>query len=108
MSRRFAPPRRFDPLESLTPAMRFALRAGEDAGFEFCGGGVYRDRLGRAHAPITLRSLAERGLVRLSAGPDGQRRRFALTREGQRLALELQRRADVRAALIAERQEARR
>jgi len=39
MSRRFAPPRRFDPLESLTPAMRFALRAGEDAGFEFCGGG---------------------------------------------------------------------
>jgi len=97
--------RRVDPLASLTADMRFALKNVDDC--LTLRDGFYRSPTGRCHAPATVRALAERGLLRLSAGPDGLLKRFVLTPAGMKLAEELSRRATVRAALIAERQGAR-
>ncbi len=54
------------------------------------------------HAPATIHALADRGLLRLSAGHDGALRRYKLTDAGHVVVHEIRRRAENRARLIAE------
>lgn len=54
-------------------------------------------------AAQTVRALAERGLLRLSAGPEGRLRRYALTRDGSRIVNEMLRRQAAREKLASER-----
>ena len=89
--------RRRDMLEGLTESMLAAIRDAEAGPLKFFEG-QYRFVL-IGHAPATVRALAERGLLRFSAGPEGAERAYRLTQRGRAVALELKRRAAVRAKL---------
>ena len=52
-----------------------------------------------AHAAATIRALADRGLIKLRAGPNGLRRRFEITPKGRERFAEIVRRAEVREKL---------
>ena len=99
-------PRRIDPLADLSDAMRCALRAAA-AGELVLHRGRYAqaDRPGD-HSPRVILALAERGHLRLHAGPAGDRRAYRLTKTGGLCAEEIRRRAEVRRTLIAEREAA--
>jgi hypothetical protein len=81
--------RRRDPLKGLSLTMLEALETCQRGG-ALIGAGV------------TARALAERGLIIRSAGPDGARPGFRVTRDGAEVLGELARRRAVRARLIAE------
>ena len=71
----FGSRRRRDPLASLSAEMRAALAEADGAPLSL-DGGVYRYRPGaHGHAPQTVYALADRGLMRLSAGREGQLQR---------------------------------
>ena len=90
--------RRRDPLEGLTPAMIAAMRVAASGDF-LLRDGLYQAVTGESHPPVTIAALAERGLLRLSCGPEGRERRFVITRRGREIAAEIHRRAQVRARL---------
>ena len=84
--------RRRDPLKGLSLAMLTTIRAFHDGA------------LGQTRTDVrTVRALADRGLLRRHAGPDGLSPDYAVTPEGLVIIAELRRRDTARAALIAER-----
>lgn len=91
--------RRRDPLAGLTPRMRAAISDAGIGPLQLAHGAYSAAHGMAAHAPATVRGLAERGLMRLSAGPEGAKTAFRLTDAGKTCAAELQRRAGVRRRL---------
>ena len=100
--------RRRDALEGLTQDMRAALIFATDGPLTLSNGryramhGQAAVRVIRSVAPATVRGLAERGLLRLSAGDEGRLRRFVLTASGEAVVAEIRLRADVRAKILRE------
>ena len=92
--------RRRDALEGLNASQRAALLFAASGPLTlYCA----RYRVGRdpdrSVAPTTVRALADRALLRLSAGPEGRERRFVLTPAGHVVVAEIRQRANVRAKL---------
>ena len=98
--------RRRDALEGLNAGMRAALIFATDGPLTLSRGryralhGKAAVRVIRSVAPATVRGLAERGLLRLSAGDEGRLRRFVLTAAGDAVVAEIRLRAEVRAKLL--------
>ena len=100
--------RRRDALEGLSADMRAALIFATDGPLTLSNGryramhGQAAVRVIRSAAPATVRGLAERGLLRLSAGDEGRLRRFVLTASGEAVVAEIRLRAQVRAKILRE------
>lgn len=92
--------RRRDPLAGLTPPMRKALLDAGLGQLELAHGAYSPAEGFFAHAPSTVRALAERSLLRLSAGAEGTARTFKLTREGRVCLAEIERRAAARVQIL--------
>lgn len=84
-----------DLLADLTPPMRAALAEAARGPLELSDSAYAPG----AHAAATIRALADRGLIKLRAGPNGLRRRFEITPKGRERFAEIVRRAEVREKL---------
>lgn len=92
--------RRRDPLEGLSEPMLRAIDAASLADLALGDGGYrFEQMAGRAIAPATVYALADRGLLRFAAGPDGDRTAFRITAKGRIVAAEILRRREARRTL---------